>query len=280
MKRLIFFIILTFLIAGPSLSQVTIKVDTVYSESLHADVIFSVILPQNYDSTRTYPVFYLLHGYTGGHSNWLNLTGLQFYARDWPVIIVMPDAKNSFYMNSASVENDRYEDFIALELPEIVSSKYPVDRSKQGIGGLSMGGYGATILGTLHSDKYIFIGSLSGVIVPWVNNGEESNAYRRLRSSVLSELLGDESHPNHKRYDLFEALEREHTQMPYIFMAHGIQDSYTDFLPGHRAYTDKLRSMDWPYEYHEVPGVHNWTFWDIWVQPMMEAFLKEVAKKH
>jgi enterochelin esterase-like enzyme len=52
---------------------------------------------------------------------------------------------------------------------------------------------------------------------------------------------------------------------------HGIQDGYTDFLPGHRRFTDALRAKKLPYEYHEVPGVHNWVFWDTHIQGVLQA---------
>lgn len=272
-KRVLISLLLSVISISVS-AQVTVKTETIFAPFLQDSTTFSIVLPQGYDATRTYPVFYLLHGYGGDHTNWLRLTGLRFYARDWSAIIVMPDGKNSFYMNSASNELAKFEDLIIKDITSHVESNYAVDTSKQGIGGLSMGGYGAIMLGTLHSDRFIFAGGLSGVILPWRNYPTETEAYIRLREGVLRPLLGPDGHENYARYDIIEIINREHATQPYIFLAHGIQDSYREFLPGHRLYTKLLSEKGWPYEYHEVPGVHNWTFWDHWLQPMMESFLK------
>ncbi|MGB9693226.1 MAG: hypothetical protein ACPLYF_00115, partial [Fervidobacterium sp.] len=46
------------------------------------------------------------------------------------------------------------------------------------------------------------------------------------------------------------------------FMSVGIQDEFRDFIPMHHLFIDSLRAMRYAYEYHEVPGHHNWKFWD------------------
>jgi len=279
MKKSIFISCLIYLFTADVIAQVTVKTDTLYSNSLNREVYVNVILPEGYDTTRTYPVFYLLHGYTGNHTDWVQRTGLRFYARNWPIIIIMPNGENSFYMNSVVRINDQFEDYIVDELPKLIQSRYRTNEELKGIGGLSMGGYGSIMLATIHSDKFIFGGSLSGAIVPWIMPEGVPELLSNSRVlGVLEPLLGKNPHPYYERYDLLSILSRHEGNKPYLFFAHGIQDSYKEFLPGHRIYTDKLRMMDWPYEYHETPGVHNWVYWDHHVIPMLNRFLKEVEK--
>lgn len=279
MKKYLLLSIIIVLSIAEAQSQVIVRTDTLQSTTLNREVYVNVILPEAYDTTRTYPVFYLLHGYTGNHTDWIQRTGLRSFARNWSVIIVMPNGENSFYMNSVVRENDQFEDYLIDELPKYIGSKYKVNEDLQGIGGLSMGGYGSIMLATLHSDKFIFGGSLSGAIVPWIMPEGVPELLSNSRVlGVLEPLLGKKPHPYYERYDLLTILSRHEGNKPYLFFAHGIQDSYKEFLPGHRLYTDHLRSMDWPYEYHETPGVHNWAYWDHHVVPMMNRFVKEVEK--
>ena len=58
--------------------------------------------------------------------------------------------------------------------------------------------------------------------------------------------------------------------VPYIYLSIGTQDGYRDFLPAHRELTDLLRAHGIPYEYHELPGEHNWYFWDQEIRPLLQ----------
>src|SRR5512147_1557914 len=74
------------------------------SESLGRQMKYRILLPQGYfESARYYPVLYLLHGWHGDYQNWTTLTNLTFYAENLPIIIVMPDAADSWYVDSATV---------------------------------------------------------------------------------------------------------------------------------------------------------------------------------
>jgi len=73
-------------------------------------------LPANYEaSAQRYPTLFLLHGLYGDDQNWSTRTNLVKYARDLNLIIAMPDAGNSWYVNSASNPEDRYEDYIVKD---------------------------------------------------------------------------------------------------------------------------------------------------------------------
>jgi enterochelin esterase-like enzyme len=48
------------------------------STLLHTEVKYSIYLPDGYeDSERYYPVVYLLNGYTGDETNWIEAGGMQ-----------------------------------------------------------------------------------------------------------------------------------------------------------------------------------------------------------
>jgi S-formylglutathione hydrolase FrmB len=122
------------------------------SESLGEERAMNVLLPVDYEtSTNRYPVLYLLHGLGDNNTAWSFMTNLSGYAAAYPLIVVMPDAGRSFYINSAADPKARFEDFIVKDVVEYVDSHYrtvPLRRARA-IAGLSMGGYGATYLGSL-----------------------------------------------------------------------------------------------------------------------------------
>ena len=137
------------------------------SEALGAERWFNILLPTDYEtSTNRYPVLYLLHGFGDDHTAWSYMTNLSGYAARHKMIIVMPDAAKSFYVNSASDPKAKFEDFIVKDLIPYVDANYrtiPLRRSRA-VAGLSMGGYGAAFLGLKHYKKFAAIGSFSGAI--------------------------------------------------------------------------------------------------------------------
>src|ERR1700690_1642586 len=73
------------------------------SAALGREMKYRIYLPHNYpDNDHRYPVLYLLHGLYGNFENWDKLTHLSTYTTGMNWIIVMPDADNSWYSNSAT----------------------------------------------------------------------------------------------------------------------------------------------------------------------------------
>lgn len=145
-------------------AQVTARADSLYSPSLGHTKRFVVVLPDGYDSTRTYPVLWMLHRYGGDESSWLKYTQLTHFLRPYPLIVVLPDAQVSWYVNALRDPAARFEDYLIRDLTETVATRYAVDLGRQAIAGFSMGGYGAVVLGLRHTDRFQFIGALSAVL--------------------------------------------------------------------------------------------------------------------
>ena len=76
----------------------------------------------------------------------------------------MPDAGNSWYTNSVSQADDRFEDYVVKDLVQEIDHKYHTIPARQGraVAGLSMGGYGAIKFALKYPEQYFFVGSLSG----------------------------------------------------------------------------------------------------------------------
>jgi putative tributyrin esterase len=271
-------IILILFLESTALAQPIVRVDSFFMPSLGRTKKLSVLLPSNYDPTKRYPVLYLLHGYTGGHEDWGTRTKLRDYVKDMPMIVVMPDGENSWYVNSFTEPNERFEDYMVSDIPHYVQTMYSIDTTRQGIAGLSMGGYGALMLGLRHPARYGFVGSLSGAITfPRGMNDTTRPAERSLHAS-LKRAFGEKTSGFRNAHDIY-MLYRQTSKdsLPYIHMVIGIQDGYRTFLPGHRAFADLLRTYGAAYEYHETPGGHNWLFWDKEIRPLIGR-MREILK--
>jgi putative tributyrin esterase len=116
------------------------------SKSLQREMAYCLLLPADYEtSKRSYAVLYLLHGLWGSENDWLAKTNIAEQARMLPLIVVMPQADDSWYVNAATRPEAKYEDYVLGDLVQEIESRYRAEKSRDArfIAGLSMGGYGA-----------------------------------------------------------------------------------------------------------------------------------------
>ena len=135
----------------------------VQSAALGREQLATILLPSSYSGSATrYPVLYLLHG--GGQDHTV------FATRSWfgllpsrNMIIVTPDVGESWYVNSVSDPTARYEDFIVRDLVTYVDKHYRTIASREGraVAGVSMGAWGAMLLGLKHHQLFGAVGALS-----------------------------------------------------------------------------------------------------------------------
>src|SRR6266480_3365221 len=155
-------------IASGSVPATSVETIQLQSKLVNATLPYNVILPADYrTSSRTrYPVLYLLHGLTGHYSDWLTKTNVADYATQYRMIVVMPEGKDGWYTDSATVPNDKYESYILKELIPDVQKRYRTIETRfgRGVAGLSMGGYGALKFGLKSPDTFMFAASLSGAL--------------------------------------------------------------------------------------------------------------------
>jgi len=124
----------------PVFSQPAGKVveqETVSSTILGRSVHYTAYLPADYDvSQRTYPVVYLLHGFTDDNTCWLQFGEINRYADKAiadgtipPMIIIMPNADSSWYINSYDGK-EKYEDLFIKEFMPSIEKTYRVKAEK------------------------------------------------------------------------------------------------------------------------------------------------------
>src|SRR5215210_5007210 len=164
--RLIKAFFLSFIFCVCALANGRIETVRFQSKLVNTTLPYNVILPTDYKTSRTtrYPVLYLLHGLTGHYNDWVARSNIADYAADYRMIVVMPEANDSWYTDSATVATEKYETYILRELIPDVQQRYRTIEARYGraIAGLSMGGYGAIKFGLKSPATFIFAGSMSG----------------------------------------------------------------------------------------------------------------------
>jgi S-formylglutathione hydrolase FrmB len=243
------------LIFTSALHAGTVDTVSIYSGSMHKCINAVVIRPDSYKKKRnTFPVVYLLHGYSGNYSNWITkVPELNKYADDYQTLIVCPDgAYSSWYFDSPLDTAYRYETYIATEVVDFIDRSYRTiaDKNHRAITGLSMGGHGALFLALRHANVFGAAGSMSG----GVDLSESKSRFD------VSKRIGDTILQASNWHDLtvINVIENYFNTDVKIIFDCGVNDI---FIEGNRRLHQKMLQLKIPHEYTERPGEHNWDYW-------------------
>ena len=234
---------------------------------------YNVIVPRDYATSLTtrYPVLYLLHGLFGHYSDWITRTNVADYAAHYRMIVVMPEGNDAWYTDSATVPADKYESYILKELIPDVQRRYRTIETRygRGIAGLSMGGYGALKFGLKSPDTFVFAGSLSGALAAPAATEDDLKIVPAIRNSLLSVYgpAGSETRKANDIYQIARGLSPERIAgLPYFYLDCGTEDLLISF---NQQFAALLREKKISHEYRELPGDHNWAYWDQQVQEIL-----------
>jgi S-formylglutathione hydrolase FrmB len=256
------------------------------SEAVGRKLKYNIVLPEKYEQSRErYPVLYLLHGYSSNYTAWARL-GVPEYARQFDLIVVMPDAGNSWYVNWAQSDEgqkNRWEDCIIKDLIHHVDGNFRTLAQREGraINGLSMGGYGGLMLGLRHPDLFCSIGSHSGALAfakdygERLKSGKDSPRPRRELSNKPDPRIGIdgfssqvERSPKGKifatpeqcaAYDPFQLLLKvPRDQLPHIYLDCGTEDR---LIQSGREFAKLVMEHKLPLVFGESAGGHVPAYW-------------------
>jgi putative tributyrin esterase len=193
---------------------------------------------------------------------------------------VNPEGGVSWYANNHADPKQQWEDYLIDDLIPYVDSHYRTvaDRSGRAVAGLSMGGYGALLLGFKHYDKFAAAASMSGAL-----EGAEGTFFTEVKAAAekagrgntflthlvkdLSDDYGPADNPARAADDPYELIKKVPTdEMPQIYFSCGEDDQ---LIVESRRLADQLTKLKIPYEYREIPGKHEWPVWDRQIQVIM-----------
>jgi S-formylglutathione hydrolase FrmB len=254
--------------SGKVLEQEVIK-----SKILGKDVRYTLYLPPDYyTSQRSYPIVYLLHGFTDDNTGWLQFGEINRYADKAilngtipPMIIAMPNGDSSFYVNSFDGK-ENYEDFFIKEFMPAVEKAYRVkaDRRYRGVAGLSMGGYGTLIYALKHPDLFSACAPLSAAV--WEDDDLVSmpdNNWNNVLGKVYGSGLKGKDRLTKAWYDNSPLkIIADKTADELKKVRYWIDCGDDDFLTnGNCLLHIALNKKAVPHEYRVRDGAHNWTYW-------------------
>jgi S-formylglutathione hydrolase FrmB len=215
-----------------------------------------VILPEV--GTPPFATYYLLHGLSDDYTVWLRRTRIEWYVRDLPLIVVMPDGFRGFYTNNA--EGPAYAEYVAGELVQFVERNFPArpQREARCIGGLSMGGYGALRLALGYPHLFASANSHSGALMHGTRN--EPRPDGPLSPAEFHRIFGPApAGSNHDLLALAQRAIRPGAALPRLLIDCGTDDFLLD---DNRTFRRGLDRIGVPHEYREFPGAHTWDYWD------------------
>lgn len=231
----------------------------VHHHFFHSNVVgdnrdFYVYTPPGYDpaAQTTYPVLYLLHGYSDDASGWtavgkanMILDSLIATGKVKPMIVVMPlgygapEIVQPAPRSGAPFQNrelrernfDKFRDSLIQEVIPMVEKAYKVqaNRDSRAIAGLSMGGAESLLTGLNRIDLFGWVGSFSA--------GGLSNDFAA---------------------DFPQLNEQKASQLHLLWIACGTDDR---LITVNRDMVKWLKSKNINPTAVETPGMHTWMVW-------------------
>jgi putative tributyrin esterase len=246
---------------------------TFHSAALNRDMQYRVVLPASIPAGSKLPVVYLLHGGGGGFRDWSNYSDSARFA-ERGLILVMPEGNDSYFVNAAGRPKDRYEDYIVSDLIADVESRFPVaaGRATRAIVGVSMGGFGAVKLALSHPELFVFAGGIS----PAVDVPSRPFSIKRIQQwRHHSSIFGPWGSQTRRNSDPFVlARSADPAKTPYLFLTCGNQEG---LLPANRNFAALLEHRHFRYEFHVVPGGHDWNQWDQRLPSVFQSLFDRVG---
>jgi enterochelin esterase-like enzyme len=213
---------------------------------------FYVYTPPGFDprGKQTYPVFYLLHGYSDDASAWtavgranVILDNLIAQGKAKPMLVVMPLGYGApevlspdsgvFRDPSLTQRNfDKFREALLTEVIPRVEAAYPVkkDRESRAIAGLSMGGAESLLTGLNTLNQFAWVGAFS------------SGGFNAEFEKEFPALLDSKANQ----------------QLHLLWIACGTDDRLIDI---NRQFRTWLTSKGIKHADIETPGSHTWMVW-------------------
>ena len=263
-------------VTAVSAAQSRIDCSAINSQILKQVVRYCVYLPSGYDAgatqhpSRRYPVLYLLHGLGDNEGTlfnsggWTLLDDLRKQHKMADFLIVSPEGRRSFYVNSAD-GSVRYSDFFLQEFMPHIERAYRIvpGRSGRAISGISMGGYGALRLAFAHPEMFSAVSAQSAALI--TQTPQELDAASRTGApltAVLAPVFGkpiDVLHWNNNSPFLLAKKSAVPLRKMAIYFNCGQDDNY-GFEKGAAALHDELQKEGVTHQYHPYPGDHSLTY--------------------
>ncbi|MBL8703012.1 MAG: prolyl oligopeptidase family serine peptidase [Alphaproteobacteria bacterium] len=226
---------------------------------------------------RTPALVLLLHGTVSRGGDWITmakaaetLDRLIAAGRLRPVVALMPDAGNSWYVDSAALGGPGdYQRAILDDLLPAIEKQWRTDprREARAVAGISMGGFGALRFAFARPELFVAAASMSGAfwtrsdqrtrppeIVARIFQGAFGTPFDRDRFVALSPLG--------------EAARLDPARAPAVMFIAGREDRFRT-LEESRDLAARFAERGIASDIAEVPGDHDWGTWERSLEPVL-----------
>ncbi len=236
----------------PAIATAQVAQGSYDSRSLSRTQHYEYFMPAAVETSQRLPLLVLLHGAAGCSLDWDRHTRLRRYVAAAPIIVVCPDGDDAWYTNAANGGECREDDIVQDLLPHLEATLPLMPYPHRGIGGFSMGGYGAVKIALKYPGLFrtavAHSGAFDGPARPDLDRvfgHAERNIPFRKEQSV---------------YWLAEtALCRPPADRPALLLDCGLSDP---LLTENRRFSDHLNYIGFTHDYREWRGHHSWPYWD------------------
>lgn len=189
------------------------------SDACGCDMTFGLFLPEEAQDGPV-PVLWYLSGLTCTHENAMVKAGAQGWAAEQGIALVFPDTSPrgegvaddeaydlgkgaGFYVNATQdpwAPHYRMWDYIADELPRVVTNNFAIEEERQAITGHSMGGHGALTLAMRHPGRFASASAFAPIANPTQSDwgrkqlgaylGEDQSTWAAHDASLLMQEAG------------------------------------------------------------------------------------------
>ena len=270
-------------------AQSTVSESLTFSSKLmNKNIRYSIYLPDGYHtSAQKYPVLYLLHGYTDDETAWVQFGDMRRIADEAiasgnaaQMIIVMPDAWDTWYINSFD-NKEPYETLFFDELIPHIEATYRArpHREHRAIAGLSMGGYGALIYALHRPDMFSSCSPLSAA----VRSDEQMKAYDsegQERKALFTRIYGNGIATSHwQENNVFALIDKMVAkQAPAVSFYVDCGDDDFLFLKNLILFK-KMREKNIDAQLRVRNGGHTWQYWREGLPRVMEFSSRKFLRK-
>jgi len=279
-----------FLACAPAIAQSRIDCNAFHSKILQQVVHYCVYLPAGYDTGAAkapaprYPVLYFLHGLGDNEQTlfnsggWTLLDDLRRQHKMGDFLVVAPEGRRSFYINSADA-SVRYNDFFLQEFMPKIEGQYRIRTGRAGraISGISMGGYGALRFAFAHPELFSAVSAQSAALI--TESPKELDAASQTGLpliGVLGPVFGKPINVPHWNDNSPFVLARKNVvalRKLAIYFNCGREDNYR-FERGAAALDEELQKEKVSHEYRSYPGDHSLNYFLAHFAEVMEFHSK------
>lgn len=250
---------------------------------------YNLYLPEDpLPEGQRYPVAYLLHGWGGDADQWWqdgelkeSLDATMATGEVRSMIVVTPSGEDSWYIDNPPPRGKGdYATAFTTDLIAAIDATYPTQACREGriIGGYSMGGVGATVIGLRNPALYAGVISLSGRFPPLMADpsAEELASYK----GDFAGAFGDPLDPN--LFNEWNALSwvgsaAKAPRKPRFYFVTGDND-YRDMIEGAARVYDAIYEAGLYAQFRVVGGYHNSGVWNPGVIEALKSFATSLPK--